>query len=99
MTLAAVMAMSCNTKTKSAETTVPATDTAGLTQFQQWKAQNELGTTQQQTNAAATPQTRTVVKYYPVKSATRSSSSGTMRVIWLGTSPRPFTTPKGSFSK
>ena len=67
----------CNTTpdTATAQKAIqPAVDTTGLAQFQAWKAQNELVNTQQ--NAAmAQPQTREVVKYYPV-----SSSRGTSRV-------------------
>jgi hypothetical protein len=72
----------CNTTPDTASTQKaiqPAVDTAGLAQFQAWKAQNELVNTQE--NAAMQPQaqTREVIKYYPVSSAKRSSSSGVSR--------------------
>lgn len=78
---AAAFAMTaCNT-TPNTDTTQkavqPATDTTGLAQFQAWKAQNELVNTSE--NAAQQPQTKTIVKYYPVSSARRSSSSGVSR--------------------
>lgn len=73
----AVGMTACNTTPDNSATQKaiqPAVDTTGLAQFQAWKAQNELVSTQQ--NAAmAQPQTREVVKYYPVSSARRSSSS------------------------
>src|SRR5215213_4106467 len=73
----AVIMTACNTTPDNGTTQKaiqPAADTTGLAQFQAWKAQNELVSTQQ--NAAmAQPQTREVVKYYPVSSARRSSSS------------------------
>ena len=77
----AVAMTACNTTPDNATTQKaiqPAVDTAGLAEFQAWKAQNELVSTQQ--NAAmAQPQTREVVKYYPVSSARRSSSSSSSR--------------------
>ena len=73
----AVAMTACNTTPDTATTQKaiqPAVDTTGLAQFQAWKAQNELVNTEQ--NAAmAQPQTREVIKYYPVSSAKRSSSS------------------------
>jgi hypothetical protein len=73
----AVTMTACNTtpdNTTTQKAIQPVTDTTGLAEFQAWKAQNELVSTQQ--NAAmAQPQTREVVKYYPVSSARRSSSS------------------------
>lgn len=70
----------CNT-TPNTDTTQkaiqPAVDTTGLAEFQAWKSQNELVNTSE--NTAQQPQTRTVVKYYPVSSARRSSSSGISR--------------------
>jgi predicted small secreted protein len=71
----AVVMTACNTTPDTATTQKaiqPAVDTIGLAQFQAWKAQNELMSTQQ--NTAMQPQTREVVKYYPVSSARRSSS-------------------------
>ena len=52
ITLGAVMATSCNTKprTDATTTTVPAQDTVGLAQYQQWKAQNELSNEQKMQN-------------------------------------------------
>ncbi len=55
-------------------------DTTGLAQFQQWKAQNELAsmnqymTSQQAAAQPAAPATKTIVKYVPVKSATRTTT-------------------------
>jgi hypothetical protein len=72
----AVAMTACNTTpdTTTQKAIQPTVDTAGLAEFQAWKAQNELVSTQQ--NAAmAQPQTREVVKYYPVSSARKSSSS------------------------
>jgi len=73
----AVAMTACNTtpdNTTTQKAIQPTVDTAGLAEFQAWKAQNELVSTQQ--NAAMQPQaTREVVKYYPVSSARRSSSS------------------------
>lgn len=71
----AVVMTACNTTPDDSTTQKaiqPATDTTGLAEFQAWKAQNELINTQQ--NTAMQPQTREVVKYYPVSSARRSSS-------------------------
>lgn len=76
----AVVMTACNTTPDTATTQKaiqPTVDTTGLAQFQAWKAQNELMSTQQ--NTAMQPQTREVVKYYPVSSARRSSSSGVYR--------------------
>ncbi|MBD0365618.1 MAG: hypothetical protein ICV53_05875, partial [Flavisolibacter sp.] len=60
-----------------------ATDTAGLAQYQQWKAQHELSDPSEYNqnnnnlnNAATAPETRTVVKHVPVPvSKTKSSTS------------------------
>jgi hypothetical protein len=83
----AVAMTACNTTPDNATTQKaiqPAVDTTGLAQFQAWKAQNELVSTQQ--NAAmAQPQTREVVKYYPVSSARRSSSSSSGSTASTGT--------------
>ena len=76
----AVAVTACNTTPDTSTTQKaiqPAVDTTGLAQFQAWKAQNELVSTEQ--NAAMQPQTREVVKYYPVSSSRRSSSSGVYR--------------------
>lgn len=76
----AVSMTACNTSPDTATTQKaiqPAVDTTGLAQFQAWKAQNELMNTSQ--NTAMQPQTREIVKYYPVSSARRSSSSGVSR--------------------
>ena len=70
----AVTMAACNTtpNTDAAQKAIqPAVDTTGLAEFQSCKAQNELVNTSE--NAAQQPQTRTVVKYYPVSSARRSS--------------------------
>jgi hypothetical protein len=78
LAIAVVMA-ACNTTpdTTTQKAIQPVADTTGLAAFQAWKAQNELMNTQQ--NTAMQPQTREVVKYYPVSSARRSSSSGVSR--------------------
>lgn len=75
----AVVMTACNTSPDTATTqkSVQPADTTGLSEFQAWKAQNELVNTQQ--NTAEQPQTREVVKYYPVSSARRSTSSGVSR--------------------
>jgi hypothetical protein len=77
----AVAMTACNTtpdNTMTQKAIQPAVDTAGLAEFQAWKSQNELVNTQQ--NAAMQqPQTREVIKYYPVSSARRSSSSSGSR--------------------
>lgn len=72
----AVAMTACNTtpNTDTSQKAIqPAVDTTGLAQFQAWKAQNELVNTSE--NTAQQPQTKTIVKYYPVSSARRSSSS------------------------
>ncbi len=74
----AVSMTACNTSpdtTTTQKAIQPTVDTAGLAEFQSWKAQNELVSTQQNT---AMQRTREVVKYYPVSSA-RKSSSGVSR--------------------
>jgi hypothetical protein len=73
----AVAMTACNTTpdTTTQKAIQPAVDTTGLAEFQAWKAQNELVSTQQ--NAAMQPQTREIVRYYPVSSARRSSGSRT----------------------
>ncbi|MGZ3974400.1 MAG: glycine zipper family protein [Flavisolibacter sp.] len=77
----AVAMSACNTTPDNNSTTQkaiqPAVDTTGLAQFQAWKAQNELVNTEQ--NTAMQPNTREVVKYYPVSSARRTSSSHVYR--------------------
>lgn len=78
----AVAMTACNTtpNTDTSQKAIqPAADTTGLAQFQAWKAQNELVNTS--TNTAQQPQTKTIVKYYPVSSARRSSST-----VYRGTS-------------
>lgn len=84
----AVMA-SCsdnNPRTAAAETKVvtPATDTAGLAQFQAWKAQNELAAANQQAqqNLAATEPAKEIVRervVYVDKPTTRKTTSTTRR--------------------
>src|SRR5215203_1528850 len=71
----AVSMTACNTTPDTSTTQKaiqPTVDTAGLAQFQAWKAQNELVNTQE--NTAMQP-TREVVKYYPVSSARKSSGT------------------------
>lgn len=87
----AVSMAACNTTpdVKSTQTTnTVQADTAGLAQFQAWKAQNELTNTSE--NTAREPETKTIVKYYPVSSARRSSSSssGTRTSTSSGTASR-----------
>jgi hypothetical protein len=86
--LAAVMATSCNTKprTDATTTTVPAQDTVGLAQYQQWKAQNELTTQQKMQNQAMTstaPVTGTSTVHHRTSRSTvyssNSSSSNTAK--------------------
>lgn len=93
----AVAMTACNTTpdTASSQKAIqPVVDTAGLAQFQAWKAQNELMSTQQ--NAAMQPQvTREVVRYYPASSARRSSSSSGSRT---STSSGTATTQKKGWS-
>src|SRR5687768_13145488 len=83
----AAMLTACNSTPKqagvqNAQTTTINSDTAGLAQFQQWKAQNELAALNQygQANQPAAPATQTKVVYVPqrstARSSTRSSSGG-----------------------
>ncbi len=74
-----MIATSCNTRPKTSEATtvISAPDTTGLSQFQQWKAKNELGPNQNLNNQSSGQPTKTIVKYVPVKT-TRSTGSGTM---------------------
>ena len=86
--IAATTMVACNTNPRvdsaSQQRAVPTVDTTGYAQFQAWKAQNELANTANY-NANAPQQqpqtqTRTVVRYYPVRSSsgsTASTSSGT----------------------
>jgi hypothetical protein len=83
-TVAAFMVASCNTapRTDAAQTVkaIPDPDTTGLAQYQQWKAQNELANMQQyQGMTAAQPQTKTIVKYVPVRQASSRRTSGSGR--------------------
>ena len=69
----AVAMTACNTTpdtTTTQKAIQPTVDTAGLAEFQSWKAQNELVSTQQ--NTAMQP-THEVVKYYPASSSRKSS--------------------------
>jgi hypothetical protein len=75
----AVLAVSCNpapeARVQSQQTIMPNTDTIGLAQFQQWKAQNELmamAQFQAAAQAAQAPQQRTVV-YVPQRTASAGS--------------------------
>lgn len=73
----AVMLTACNSTPKQAGVqTLPAatvaSDTAGLSQFQQWKAQNELAALNQY-GQATTPETKVV--YVPQRSTSKSSSA------------------------
>jgi hypothetical protein len=79
ITIAAVLAASCNSNPLEADLSrkaIPEMDTVGLAQFQQWKAQNELAAMNQQSqaNTAAAPATHTIVKYVPVRSGSSSRS-------------------------
>lgn len=86
----AVSMAACNTtpdvKTMQNTNAIQPADTAGLAQFQAWKAQNELVNTTE--NTAQKPETRTIVKYYPVSSARTSSSSGSRTSTSSGTASR-----------
>jgi hypothetical protein len=73
----AVTMTACNTtpNTDTSQKAIqPSVDTTGLAQFQAWKAQNELTSTQQNTALQPQTHTREVVKYYPVSSSRRSST-------------------------
>ena len=80
VTLAAVLAVSCKSNPDTANTkpAIPV-DTAGLAQFQQWKAENELATSTQNNALApvATPAPKTIVKYVPAKTSKTTSYSST----------------------
>jgi hypothetical protein len=90
----AVAMTACNTSPNTDTTqkaVQPATDTAGMAEFRAWKAQNELVNTSE--NTANQPQTRTVVKYVPVRSSSSarrssSSSSGSGVATSSGTASR-----------
>lgn len=71
----------------------PAIDTAGFAQFQAWKAQNELMNTAQYNAQAQQPQT--VVKYYPVSGARRSTATSGTRSSGSSGSGTTATRPKG----
>jgi hypothetical protein len=82
VTIAAVMAASCNSSptaiAPASTVTTPAQDTTGLAAFQAWKSMNELAAMNQQFNQptvsyASAPQTRVV--YVPQQSTVRRSSS------------------------
>jgi len=93
--IAATVMIACNTKpqTDASGKVLAYTDTAGLADFQKWKAQNELldpAVYYKQGNEVASSQpAKTTVKYVPVKSSahrnssTRSStsSSGSMNSV------------------
>src|SRR5215204_5598549 len=87
-TVAIMASCSDNNPRTAAETQtlIPPADTAGLAQFQQWKAQNELAVANQlaQQNQLATQQPTEVVRERVVyvdrpSTARRSSSSSTAR--------------------
>ncbi|MGZ8538811.1 MAG: hypothetical protein ACXWV9_11135, partial [Flavisolibacter sp.] len=88
----------CNSTPKqagvqNAQTTTINSDTAGLAQFQQWKAQNELAALNQygQANQPAAPATQTKVVYVPQRSTTKSSTAS--RSSSSGSTSAPSTTP------
>ncbi|MFL5811857.1 MAG: glycine zipper 2TM domain-containing protein [Flavisolibacter sp.] len=89
----AVLMTACNSTPRTAamnSNILPAQDTSGLAQFQQWKAKNELAAMTQFQNATAPPAaTTTIVKYVPVSSSrtrsTSSRSSGSMSSSSSGT--------------
>src|SRR4051812_45296877 len=77
ISIATIMAVFCKSKTQpqTPAATVPATDTAGLAQYQQWKAQNELSTLNStQNNGAATSSTAST-SHNTGSSTTRHSTS------------------------
>lgn len=90
-TVAAIFMVACNSKapTDANGKVLNYTDTIGLADFQRWKAQNELKDPTvyyNQGNEMASKQpTRTIVKYYPVKSSAthrRSTySTGSMNSV------------------
>src|SRR5689334_18082544 len=79
-TVAAFVA--CNSNPKAGDTTtVPAQDTVGMAAYQQWKAQNELANTQQNTAVAApvTHSSATTKRSTSTKrTSSGSSNSGSM---------------------
>lgn len=86
LTIAAVIAASCNTAPKTDNAVVNSTnaaayaDTVGLAKFRAWKSQNELADFRAyQQKATAEPETKTVVKYVPVRTAAKSSASSKSR--------------------
>jgi hypothetical protein len=99
----AVLAAACNTN-PSADSAMKSikdsqqleADTSGLAQFQQWKMQNELGATDQQTteqvatSEAATPRKANTVHYATVQK--RASSSTAPRKTTTSTRPNTTTT-------
>lgn len=85
----AIMASCSNNNPRTAAETkvITPTDTAGLAQFQAWKAQNELAVSQQ--NLAATQPTKEIIRekvVYVNKPTTRRSSSSTRRSSSSGNS-------------
>ena len=76
----AILATSCTSTPSDPALTrsaIPAPDTTGLAQFQQWKAQNELASMNQYmaANAAAQqPATRTIIKYVPRRTSSSHST-------------------------
>jgi outer membrane lipoprotein SlyB len=75
----------CNTQPQQAQVNLKSTDTAGLAAFQAWKQAEMYNSMSTASYAAATPQTRVVTKYVPVRSAStrryRSSSSSSSRPV------------------
>lgn len=85
----AVLMAACNTTpelkqdtAQAVQTTIAQPDTAGMAEFNAWKAQNELASVNaykqaQQAQSAPAEKTRTIVKYVPVKTAPSKSVSHT----------------------
>jgi len=101
----AAMLTACNSTPKQAgvqgaQTTINS-DTAGLAQFQQWKAQNELAALNQygQVNQPAAPAAQTKVVYVPQRSTSRSSTAGRSSSSGSASSTSSNTAQKKGISK
>ncbi|MFL5742481.1 MAG: glycine zipper domain-containing protein [Flavisolibacter sp.] len=94
ITLAAVMTASCNTKprTDATTTTVPAQDTVGLAQYQQWKAQNELSNEQKMQN-------QNITSTAPARTGTSTVHHSTSRSTVYSSNSQSANTAKASSAK
>lgn len=102
----AAMLTACNSTPKqagvqNAQTTTINSDTAGLAQFQQWKAQNELAALNQygQANQPAAPAAQTKVVYVPQRSTARSSTANRSTSSGSSSSTSSNTAQKKGMSK